>query len=572
MSPYHRPLFCRSATVGLIMATLWLFPQTGWAQRGELIESLFRTIAEAQLEREQQKERSTRPQQPPPRPPGNAARPTNVPIAPSPLPNGNPTIARAQVPTINVRSREAADFAQQLVDFYVTMERLVVDLREHSARNPNLRPLLPQAYRISADARTLIQSCDQLASLQPIVPAYAELDTRWRQLSFSLRSLDQLDEACQRSIRRGDQLVSAMERQLQMGPQFDRSRLRDLMIVGSTCMETLIDDLQLASIPSKQAEELTHDCRLLQQKLLSQAEHVAGGSYEDVVSRFSEFVGQWSSLGRRISAIDDRHLHRRLDRIRDVGNQTYALLWIPPPTTAVDVRAASLRLESNISNLLDQLTLRAMGTLRPTDQIRVMESSRRLYDQSRQLQTATARSAPVSELASIFKTVDRDWNSLRGSFLQMGTLANGVIFEIDKLCEQLRVALNVSAAGGAPVDLANLVQAAASLEGEAAYLDADIQRFSRYISSQPRRESLVDGSKDFYIHAKRLHSQLSARADFGELQREASHLMDGWEQLSREITDLQRNGIPTRSAESMQRAHREMVPFVAQLGAALLER
>tara|TARA_R110002073_G_scaffold1987_4_gene13955 strand:- start:4796 stop:6532 length:1737 start_codon:yes stop_codon:yes gene_type:complete len=578
MSHRNRTLLLRSASSVFLFVFVLTTSRPAVAQRGELIESLFRTIAEAQLEREQRNRLPTQPPPPtqPSQPrPGNPNQPTNVEIAPSPFPSradANRATAATQVPRINVRSREAADFAQELVDFYVTVDRLVVDLREHSVRNPSIRPLLPQAYRIAADARTLIQSCDNLASLQPIALPYAELDSRWRQLSFSLRSLDQLDSECSASIRRADQLIASMERRLNIGPQFDRTQLRDLMIVASTCMETLIDDLQLAAISSRDAETLTHDCRLLQQKLLSQAKSVAEGSYEDVVSRFTEFVGQWSPLGLRVAAINDRHLNRRLDRIRDVANQTYALLWIPPPTSAVDVRAASVRLESSVGNILDRLTLRSMVALNPSEQIRVMESSRRLYDQCRQLETATARNASMRDLATTFKKIDADWNSLRASYIQMGTVPNSAIVEIDSVCEQLRQALNVSASSGTPVDLASLVQAAASLEGHAEYLDADVQRFSRYITSQSRRNSLVDGSKDFYIHAKRLHAQLNSRADFGDLQREASHLMDGWEQLSSEINNLQRNGVPTRSAEAMQRAHREMVPFVAQLGAALLQR
>ena len=570
MSHDYRSLLLRSKSTALFLVIVLTTSGVAQAQRGDLIEGLFRTIAEAQLEREQRNRIPTQPAPPvqPNQPRQN--QPANVQVAPTPAASRANTTA--QVPRINVRSREAADFAQELVDFYVTVDRLVPDLREHSASIPSIRPLLPQAYRIAADARTLIQSCDNLASLQPIALHYAELDSRWRQLSFNLRSLNGLDSDCTGSIRRADQLIASMERRLNIGPQFDRSQLRDLMIVASTCMETVIDDLQLASLPSKQAEEMTHDCRLLQQKLLSQAQSVAEGSYEDVVSRFTEFVGQWSPLGRRVAAINDRHLNRRLDRIRDVANQTYALLWIPPPTSSVDVRAASVRLQASVGSILDRLTLRSMVSLNPSDQIRVMESSRRLYDQCRQFETATARNASMRDLGGIFKTIDSDWNGLRGSYIKMGTLPNSMIVEVDSVCEQLRQALNVSGSSSTPIDLASLVQAAASLEGNAEYLDADVQRFSRYISSQSKRNSLVDGSKDFYIHTKRLHSQLSGRAEFGELQREASHLMDGWEQLSREINDLQRNGVPSRSADAMQRAHREMAPFVAQLGAALQQR
>ncbi len=554
------------------------------AQRGEFIEGLFRTIAEAQVEREQRRDLPADPRVDPryrntndPRVLPNTNLPNtgptrNVPVAPSSA-AGNPNvISRAQVPSINVRSREAADFAQELVDFYVTVDGLVGELRTATTQNANLRPLLPSAYQISADSRTVIQSCDGIVVLDPIVPAFANLDSKWRQLSFNLRSMGGLSNNATQAIRRADQLVASMERRLKLGPQFDRLRLRDLMVVGSTCMDTLIDDIQLASIPSKQADELVRDCRVLQQQLLNQSQRVAEGSYEEVVSTFTDFAGAWSALGRRIGAIDDMHLHRRLDRIRECGNQTYALLWIPPPASSIDVRGASQRLERRVGEMLDQLTLRTMVALKPGDQPRVLESSRRLYDQCQQLETATARNAPPRELTAIFTGIDRDWSGLRASYQQMGTLPNGMLWEIDQVCEQMRSALNVSPSIGGAIDFEELLQSAASLQGAAEYFDADIDRFSRYVSNNAARQSLQDNSKDFFIHAKRIHSQLSGRANLPDLQREASHLVDGWEHLNNDLRDLARQGVPVRSAESLQRAHRDMAPFVAQLGAALLER
>ena len=123
-----------------------------------------------------------------------------------------------------------------------------------------------------------------------------------------------------------------------------------------------------------------------------------------------------------------------------------------------------------------------------------------------------------------------------------------------------------------------MLQAAAALEGASEYLDADLQRYARYLQPDSYRKSLLDGSRELHHHAKQLHALLSQPAaghssqSMRKLQREAEQMLDGWEILSRELAHLHRHGLSSSRAERITRSQQELVPLVAQIAATLLER
>lgn len=550
-----------------IIAFPVLLPQAPvQAQRGELIEGLFRTIAEAQLERERRKRAEAERAAVQPRLPDRNQE-LNLPpsfVGPNRRPN--------QTPSINVRSREAAEFARNLVQFNASILPMVTDLRSGAAQNPALRALLPDAYRISADTRSLIQQCDGLGALQPIVAPYSELDARWRQLSFGLRSIDGLSDRCTTSIRSCDKLVGSMTRQLNIQPQFDRHQLHDLMIVGATHMLALLDDLQLAPITISESESLAHDCRLLRQRLLGEADRVEESTYAEVVTRFTDFVARWRKFSEEVYAINDPHMNLRLNRIAETGDQTYAMLWMPPPYNARSLTISAQRLEQTVGQLLDQLTIRALASLSRRDQTRLFEASRNLYEQCRAFQATLRREPSRGELQQQFSRIDRDWQALRRTYSGLPSVNRATVAGVDHTCRQLRGALGLSAQSAPVINIAQLVEIAAALEGSSEYLDADVQRYQRYFQPASFRKSILDSSREFKHHAKQLHAGLTEQADLVSLQREAGHMFDGWQQLTKAIDHIETHGLSEIRAGSLKRDQRELEPLVAQIAAALLER
>jgi hypothetical protein len=556
---------------------LILPPTPAQAQRGELIEGLFRTIAEANLQREQRKRlEAEQAARKPSLPPQGNLQPVPIPSSirpPSHRPGQPASIHRNKSPSsINVRSKAAAEFAQNLVNFNGSIDPLVRELRTNAPQNPAIRAILPEAYQVAADSRALLQRCDGLSSLDPIVQPYSELDARWRQLSFRLRALDGLSSQCTSGIRSCDKMVGTLSRQLKVQPQFDRHELHDLMIVAATHMQSLLDDLELARISQQDATRLKHDCRLLRQRLLGEADRVDETTYEDVVTRFTDFASGWGAFSERVYALNDPHLQRRLDRIRECGDQTYGVLWLPPPYNAATLTASAHRLEESSAQILDQLTIRSMVSLSPQDQVRILESSRRMYNQSREFEQATKQGAPRNDLQGRFASIDKDWSYLRSKYQQMRAINRATLASINQECDSIRGALGMTTAAGPTIRHEELVQVAAALEGSSEYLDADIHRYERYLKPDSFRKSIVEASHEFHHHAKQLHAELSARADIGKLQREAEHMLDGWQQLTKDLSHAESHGLSASRTQNLLRAQQEIVPMVAQIAAALVAR
>lgn len=558
MQSHFRLLLC----LPLLIAA---FPASAVAQRGSLIEDLFRSVAEAQLEREQRKRqerenelrRSTQPA------PGG--------IQPIPIP-GPRTGQNAGPRSINTRSREVADLAQHLIDFNGVIHPLVGELRSAALRNPAIRELLPQAYQVAADTQTLIQRCDGMQSIEPLIEPYSELDARWRQLSFRLRALDGLSKSCTAGVRSCDKLVSTMARHLHIQPQFDRHGLHDLMVIAGAHMQSLLDDLDLARIDPKEAKRLSHDLRLLRQRMLGEADRVDQVTYDEAVVAFNDFTTSWSQFSQRLYAINDPHMVRRLDRIRRCGDQTYELLWIPPPYNSNTLTASAQRLESECAQLLDALTIRSMVTLKAQDQVRLLESSRRMFRASQEFTKLTSGNASQDELQQRFAAIDKDWAFIYATCRRLPTLKRAPLEAIEHQCEDLRGALGVVATEVRTIGHDELVQAAASLEGSAEYFQADLKRYERYLTPDRYRQSIFNATHEFYHHAKELHEALHQREDFRRLQREAELMLDGWQQLSKDLDDIEAHGLSERRAASLRRAHQNVAPVVAKVAAALLER
>ena len=553
-----RTLLCIPLLVALVA-------NTALAQRGALIEDLFRTVAEVQLQREQQKQAERERQlQRPPTPPSAQIQPIPVPA------NRNRQTGGPR--SINTSNREVAVLAQSLIEFSGVSQALVQDLRQSAARNSAIAPLMPEAYQIDADIWTLIQRCDGMTSIGPLIEPYSSLDARWRQLSYRLRAFDGLDSRCTAGVRACDKFVSTIARHLNIEPQFDRHGLHDLMLIAATHMESLLDDLELADIDHRDAKRLTHDLRLLRQHLMAESDRVTYVNYDEAVTAFSDFNSRWSRFSAQIYAINDPHLQRRLDRIRLCGDQTYELLWIPAPYNAGTLTVAAQRLEAECGKMLDQLTIRSMVSLTASDQVRLLESSRRMYRASQELSELTIGSATRGELQQRFSAIDSDWTFVQATCRKLPLISGAPLVAIENQCQQLRRALGTSRTDGPTIEHAELLQLAASLEGAAEYFEADLMRFARYLTPAQFRTSIFDATHEFYHHAKDLHSALDQRESLGNLQQEAELMLDGWQQLTNHLNEIENHGLNGRRADGLRRAHQNLAPIVAQIAAALIQR
>ena len=562
------------------------------AQNGRLIEGLFRTLAEQQLEKEVKKRAASQKRPPALRPPGQSTfKPSKDPYQVQ-LPSGfggrppaRPTQPRLQpssgqpaggASSISVHSREASEYAQRLVAFNRNIDPLIGQLRRAANKHPEVRTLLPQVYQIGADGRALLQRCNGLSSLTPIVDPYAELDARWRQVSFALRSVNGLDAGVLNAIQQCDQTCATMCEQLQIQPQFNRHALHDEMVIASTYMQSIIDDLEISGIEARAARKLAHDCRLLRQRVLSAADHVEEASYEEMAGSFSDFAQRWGAFSQQVYSLRNPHLDRRLARVSECGDHVYAILWMSPPAAFHDIAEIAHRIDGSIERLSEQITLRSIASLPSGDQARVLNATRELYRQAIELEKAANAKADAGQLQSMFAALDNNWISVQSDFARIPTVNRGLLSEIERSCGELRQALGVAGGGASPISASQLIQAAAALEGTAEYINDEIRRNSRDLTPSSFRSSISSGAREFYSHAKELHEEMSKPGRLtdpkylGRLQRETQHMLEGWDELSRNLDHIEDHGLSRSKASQLRRAQRDITPFVAQVAAALL--
>ena len=564
------------------------------AQNGRLIEGLFRTLAEQQIEKERLKRAAAKKRPPALQPPGySGLKPSKDPYEvrlPSgfgpvlnpnlkPLPNKQPRVTLTPGKTsgaINVRSREAAAYVKNLVALNTSLDQLIPQLRTVAAKRVEIRPLLPQVYKVKNDGRALLRRCDGISSLSPIIQGYRQLDANWRQVSFSLQSLGAFDNSCTTLIKQCDSYCSSMCEQLQIQPQFDHRALHENLIVAGAYMAALLDDLEIASLPPQDSRKLMHDCRILRQRLLTSADHVHEMTYQEASGAFTSFLNDWGKYAQRVYECGDPHLDRRLSRISEVGDQTYSILWMAPPATTHDLIAVSRRLDTNVAALQSQITLRAIAGLPAQEQLRVLNTTSALYKNAVTLQKAAQANAPHNQLHDIFQAIERDWRSVQEQYFTIPKVNRGVLAEIRHALDEIRLALGHGQGGPAVVTAQQLLQSAAALEGTAEYINKIVRDSSRSLTPSSYRSSVTNAAREFYTHARELHEEISRPGRINDprhlkdIQRETTRMVEGWNQLTKDLNHVEEHGMSPQRASQIRRAQNDVVPFVAQVAAAFL--
>jgi hypothetical protein len=538
----------RFVIASLCAGLFWSNASVAWAQRGSLIEDLFRTVAEAQLQRQQQESQQQGRYQP-------SRRPRLDPIPPG-VPSGN---------------GDQAAFASALDSFTRQIQALATDMQSYAGRHPEIRTSLPGVFQISSQANALLRICDNPSSPELIAHQYAHLDARWRKLSFQLQSNPALTPDMLNRVRSCDGFVSTMSSQLGIAAQVDRLGLHQQMIVAATHMQCLLDDLEICDLSSRQRQPWTHDGRLLRQELLRTASEVERLDHEEIKTRFTDFSQRWRAYSDPIRQINNPFMNARLDRISQCGEETYAMLWMRPPVSSVDLAGAVDRLDSTLSELMGNLTLRLLGTLDRTRRRQVDDALNTMQNESKNLNDAIRRQGNGGEMREHFSRFDRAWLSIRDTLTRMDRLDRRLLDAIERECLMLRRALNVESSAVVPLRLDELIDIAAALEGSAEYFRADIDRYQRFLKPADYRRSISRAADDFYAAAKRLHADLFAKRDLRTLSREADDLVDAWGRLSGDLSKLRDHGLTGRRAVNLENASRELAPLVAQIGVALLD-
>lgn len=583
------------------------------AQDGQLIEGLFRTWANSQVEKEKRKrmEAEARAAETSARRaenekgsannrdpyevqlPSGFGRPSangperNIPPAnrTSPVDRLGPSVNQpvpgrvsARRRPINVRSREAAEYAQGLVQFTADFDRLLAELRSASPRNIAVGALMPKAYEVAATCETLIDQLEGLDSLSAIAPSHQALDRRYRHVSFRVRSVDGLSQSCRDLVGRCDQSCAAMAKQMALEPQFDREALGDLLMTAATYMQALVDDLELSQMDRAACRSLQHECRLLRQRLIAANREINAMPYDECVARFREFIVDWTRYSERVYAIQDPYLSRRLDRIGQCADQTYGLLWLPPPTSMSEVAAIAHRVEYDLKEISKSLTIFSISNLAPRDQASLLGTMRELISTAIELERQSQGGGSQPQLATTFARLDQAWCSVKPLLGDVSSVRVGLIAKAERGFQQLRDVFKTNAPYATPVRFADLVSIAAALEGTSEHLHKTLESYDHDLEPASYRRHLTDTARSFYRHSREVHEllsrseRLSDRGHLAKLRSEADDLLDDWNHLTEDLAEIQSHGLNGLRTAKIRQIQQELVPLVGQIAAVLTQR
>ena len=558
------------------IAITWL-PCRHASAQGGFVEGLFRTVAEAQLQREQRKRREAdaarraanpSPNSRAPFPPGRVPPPSrgvsgsrNT-IRPVPYaPNMQPRV---------VNSPHVKRFTDALSGLIQEIKFLTSDLRSDAANNPSIRTLLPRAYQLTAQGEAILAQVQASDSLLFSGRSYEDFDAALRQLSFQVHSAIRLDVEAASHLKNAERYLHTMSEQLGTDVQIDRHALHDQLLIASTYIQALIDDLPLTPHASRaDVRTLAHDGRLLRQAILQEADQIEALDYQQTCASFTSYAERWRTYASRVSQLNDPHLNQRLERLGECGERTYALLLMKPPVNTADLQAHCDHLHQLGDDVLDQLTLRTLTRLQPDTRIRVGDLSRQFDQAAHQLHEAASRKAAPSELARTFQKADQAWAQLSPILAGISKINRSTLSSVDRECEQLRRLLGVSNSVNSTVGYDDLVQIAASLEGTAEYLERDIKNAGRSIQHSGLRHDLTQASGDFHDASQHLHAKLYDRRPVSELRRDGEKMADAWRRMATAVNSLNSRGGAGGRGERIAQAMRDLQPKVASMAAAL---
>ncbi len=457
-------------------------------------------------------------------------------------------------------------FVDSLGQVNTKLRQLTPQLQQN-ASVPAVREVIGRLYQLEDQCDDLVRRTRSGESYESVAAAYQELDTRWRDASFRLRAGGGIPPSVTAELGQIDTIFRNIDRQLGISPPIDRVRLRDLMIVTLTFMDALFDDIRLVEGYSAQSEALLSQGRLLRERLRQESYRMESAEFDEIVSRFTEFVQVWRGYAQSLHQLNDPHIHRRLESIRRQGEEVYSTLRIQPAPDRTELAFLTQRLPTELTALADQVNRWGAAQL-TVDQFRFVETCRALSERARRLATEIQRSGPSPTAQSLFVEMDRSWNDGRRLMSSVDS-RSGVqtsLAQVNTHFSAIRDLLGT----GSWRNHAELLKIAVALESSAELFSGDVQRMKRLMEPVTFGNSLGTAADEFYQSAKDLHRQVGQQADELTTAATAKLLVQRWNQLTPLINQLPNRGLSPPRTELILGSYRELHPLVTQAAAMLV--
>lgn len=546
------------------------------AQRG-FVEGLFRTIAEAQLERNRANfERSNSPQPIPPRQIDVGRVTPSSQSRLGPIGTGENDFSRVEVQRIerlpfDARPRIDSQFGgSNSTEIWLTLVRMLeslnANLRREATVNANLRSVIPDTFRIAAQARSLA-GLSQSGREDQISANYPSFDQAYRAISYTVRSSAGVSTETRQLVREGDRLAGQLSRLYGVEPQWNKQRFDDIVLTSQTHLRTLLDDLELISLSESNRRNLTHDLRLFIQQLIEVRQRTASMSYTNAAEAFANFTADTAPTFAALRRLRDPHIDRRLDRLAELADETYGLLWMTAPVTSDSLIDSASRLEIASVELQQSLSASVLRSVERRNRDRIEDlvrdidrNAHDLIDRFRDDRSGRSGIDLVGRIDAASAELEGLVRYLPGNHHQPLALVRSEIATIGR-------------ATGTPsatvAGVASLLPAAATLEGSAEAIRDELRRIDRYLQPSSYRGEMRRASDDFYRASREVHEAIADRRDAETVVRRAKELIQPWQTLSSGIEILRRSGARDSQARLIEQYRDALLPAIGDIAAVL---
>lgn len=445
--------------------------------------------------------------------------------------------------------------------------RMLTPQLQRNVSAPAVREVIGRLYQIEDQCDDLVRRTRSGESYESVAAAYQELDTRWRDTSFRLRAGGGIPATLTAELGQIDEIFRSIDRRLGISAPIDRVKLRDLMIVTLTYMDALFDDIRLAGGYSADSEALLSQGRLLRERLRQESYRMESAEFDEIVSRFTEFVQVWRGYAQSLHQLNDPHIHRRLESIRRQGEEVYATLRIQPAPDRTELMFLTERLPNELSALAELVNRWGAAQL-TRDQFRFVETCHALAERARRLAAEIQRSGPSPAAQNLFIEMDRSWSEGRRLMASVDP-RSGVqasLAQVNTHFSAIRDLLGT----GSWRNHAELLKIAVALESSAEMFNGDVQRMKRLMEPVTFGNSLGTAADEFYQSARELHRLVGQNADDRSISTTARQLVSLWNQLTPLINQLPNRGLSSPRTELILGSYRELQPWVNQAAAMLV--
>lgn len=451
-------------------------------------------------------------------------------------------------------------FVDALADINVALAKLLPEV-QRAGYQSGLLEVVPSLQRIQSDASTLIARTRRGESYESVEASYQDLDIRWRDAAFRLRSVGNLSASITIHVNQADGVFRSIDRRLGIQPPIDRVRLRDLMIVTLTYMDAMFDDIRLSQGFSQQSEELLLRGRVLRERLRQESYRIEGSNFDEIIGGFTDFVIEWRTYVRALHQLNDPYIQRRLESIRRQGEEVFATLRIPAAIDNDELVLVTRRLPADLSALADQLT--ALGPARlSADQLRFGETCRVLAGRASGLAAEVVQNGPSPAARDQFRAIDQQWqDGLR--LISSVDPRSGLQASLARANASFPIIRDLLGTGSSR-NQADALALAAALEASSGSFSLNLSRYQQFLQPAAYRDRLGSATNQFHDAAKALHRQVGQVADSRFASESAKLLVQRWNELTPLVNELSTHGLAASQTELILGPYRELYPLVTQ--------